>query len=264
MVEGNKQDMTNLGKSVCAIFFDLDETLLDDNRCMREAVARTCSTLAKRYPQIDLIQLEATYLNISNEWWTNSGSVPRASGSGSSSGRDIRREVWGKAIASCGLRHQKLAIEAADLYSKERRATYKSFPEAYDVLSNLRQKFNLGIISNGPISVQREKLQIAGLGHFFEVIVVSGELGIGKPEPGIFLKALELMRVAPKEALHVGDSLTSDILGAQNVGMYAIWINREKVDKPQDAPTPELEIGTLNELIPLLNPLESHEYTNSE
>ncbi len=264
MAGGNKQDMSNLRKSVRAIFFDLDETLLDDDQCMREAVARTCSTLTKRYPRIDPVQLEATYLKISNEWWTNSGSVPQASGSGSSSGRDIRIEVWGKAIASCGLQRQNLAIEAADLYSEERRATYKSFPEAYDVLSNLQQRFNLGIISNGPISVQREKLQIIGLDHFFEVIAVSGELGIGKPEPGIFLKALELMRVAPTEALYVGDSLTSDIRGAQNVGMYAIWINRAKVDKPRDAPTPELEIGTLNELISLLNPLESHEYTNSE
>jgi putative hydrolase of the HAD superfamily len=264
MVEENIQDMSNLWKSVRVIFFDLDETLLDDDQCMREAVVRTCITLSRRYPQIDPMQLEETYLNISNQWWTNSGSVPQASGSGSSSGRDIRIEVWGKAILSCGLQHQNLAIEAADLYSDERRATYKPFPEVHDVLSNIRQKYNLGIISNGPISVQREKLQIIGLVHFFDVIVVSGELGIGKPEPGIFLKALELMEVAPKEALYVGDSLTSDVLGAQNVGMYAIWVNRGKVNKPQDAPTPELEISTLNDLIPLLNPLESYEYTNSE
>lgn len=245
--------MSNLGKSVRTIFFDLDETLLDDDQCMREAVTRTCSTLSKRYPQIDLIQLEATYLNISNEWWTNSGSVPRASGSGSSSGRDIRIEVWGKAIASCGLQHENLAIEAADLYSKERRATYKSFPEAYDVLSNLRQKFNLGIISNGPISVQREKLQTIGLDHFFDVIVVSGEIGIGKPDPGIFLKALELMRVAANETLYVGDSLSSDIAGARNAGLYAIWLNRKKADKPPNEVNPDAEINTLCELLSILN-----------
>lgn len=245
--------MSSLWESMRAIFFDIDETLLDDDKCMREAVARTCVTLGKRYPQINPIQLEDTYLNISNQWWTNSSSVPRASESGSSSGRDIRIEVWGKALLSYGLQHQNLAIEVADLYSKERRATYKPFPEAYDILSILRRTFNLGIISNGPISTQREKLQIIGLGHFFDVIVVSGELGIGKPEPGIFLKALELMGVTPNEALYVGDSLTLDVLGAQNVGMYAIWINRGKVNKPKDAPTPELEISALSDLIPPLN-----------
>jgi putative hydrolase of the HAD superfamily len=256
--------MSKLREPVRVIFFDLDETLLDDDRCMREAVARTYSTLTKRHPQIDLVQLEPTYLKISYEWWINSGSVPRVSGSGSSSGRDIRIEVWGQSIASCGLQCQDFAIEAADLYSEERRATYKAFSEVYDVLSNLRQKFKLGIISNGPISVQREKLQIIGLNRFFEVVVVSGELGIGKPEPGIFLKALGLMKVAPTEAVYIGDSLTSDILGAQNVGMYTIWINRQKVDRPQDAPTPELEVSTLDDLISILSPLESHEYTNGE
>lgn len=253
MVELNIQDMSKLWKSVRAIFFDIDETLLDDDQCMREAVTRTCITLGKRYPQINPIQLEATYLNISSQWWTNSGNVPRASGSGSSNGREIRIEVWGKAILSCDLQHQNLAIEAADLYSKERRATYKPFPEAYDVLSNLQLKFNLGIISNGPISVQREKLQIIGLGHFFDVIVVSGELGIGKPEPGIFVKALELMRVAPNEALYVGDSLSSDIAGAKNAGIYAIWLNRKKVNRPPNEVTPDAEISTLRELLPILN-----------
>ena len=59
-------------------------------------------------------------------------------------------------------------------------------------------------------------------------------------------------QVAPEEALHVGDSLTSDVAGAKGVGMYAVWINRKKVARPQNAPSPDSEIDNLQDVVPLL------------
>ena len=249
--------MAEISGRVRAVFFDLDETLLDDDRCMREAVARTCATLAKRYPHIEPTQLEATYVRVAAEWWTSSGSVPRASSSGGSGGRDIRLEVWSKALMIYGLPIQHLAIEATDLYSQERRAGYCLFPDAKEVLHALHQRFILGVISNGPRDTQRQKLDVTGLGAYLDVVVISGELGVGKPDSGIFLEALESAQVTPGEALYVGDSLASDVAGAKGVGMYAAWLNRKKVARPQNTPSPDLEIGTLQDLIPLLASLES-------
>lgn len=249
--------MAEISERVRAIFFDLDETLIDDDRCMREAIARTCTTLGKLHPQLEPDRLEATYTEAANKWWTSSGSVPRASGSSSTSGRDIRVEVWGKALEAYGLSNPDIAVEAADIYAQERSDGYSLFPEVSDVLGTLRQKYVLGIISNGPADTQREKLHVTGLIPYLHTIVISGELGVGKPDSGIFLKALESVRVNPEEAIHVGDSLTADIAGARNVGMYAVWINRSRVARPLDAPGPDIEIYSLWDIIPLLTPPDS-------
>ena len=253
-IEQEKQSMAEISKCVRAVFFDLDETLLDDDRGMREAVARTCATLGKRYPQIKPSQLEATYLRVSEEWWTRSRSVPRSSGRDTSAGKDIRLEVWSKALATYGLPMRNLAIEAVDLYSQERRAGYRLFPDTRDVLGALHRRFILGVITNGPPDTQLEKLRITGIRAYLDVFVVSGELGMGKPDSGIFHKALEIAQTTPREALHVGDSLASDIAGAKSAGMYTVWVNRRKIAKPQDAPTPDVEIDTLRDLVPLLTP----------
>ncbi len=244
--------MGQISKRVRAVFFDLDETLADDDRAMREALARTCATLGKRYPQIEPGKLEAIYMRVGNQWWTDSGSVPRTSDTGSTDGRDIRIEVWSESLKAYGLIDKDLAIEAADLYSQERKAGYCLFPEAEEVLRTLRQRFTLGVITNGPADTQREKLHIVGIVPYLHTFVISGELGIGKPDSGIFLKALESAQVKPEEAVHVGDSLTSDIAGATNVGMYTVWINRNGVTRPQNAPGPDLEVDNLRELIPIL------------
>lgn len=246
--------MAEIRKRIRAIFFDLDETLLDDDRCMRQAVARTCATLGKRYPQIEPKRLETTYLHVSYELWSSYGSVPRTSSAGSSGGRDLRLEVWGEALTIYGLPARDLIIEAVDLYRQERIATYCLFPDVHEVLQALHPRYILGLISNGPRDTQREKVDATGLGAYLNILVVSGELGVGKPESGIFLKALESAQVIPAEAIYVGDSLTSDVAGAKNVGMYATWINRKKVAKPEDAPSPDLEINTLWDIIPLLAP----------
>ena len=244
--------MAEISKRVRAVFFDLDETLLDDDSGMREAVTRTCTTLGKRYPQIEPTQLQSIYLQVSEEWWTSSGNVPRASGSENSNGRDIRLEVWSKALEAYGLSTLHLASEAVDLYSQERRVSYCLFPDAHEVLDALYRRFALGVITNGPPDTQLEKLQVAGIAPYLHVFVVSGELGVGKPHSGIFLAALESAHVAPQDALHVGDSLTSDVAGAKSVGMYAVWVNRKRVARPQNALSPDLEIDSLRDIIPLL------------
>jgi len=250
--------MAEIRERVRVVFFDLDETLLDDDHCMRKAVARTCATLGKRYPQIKPKILESTYLRVSSELWTSYGSVPRTYSTGDSGGIDIRLEVWSQALTVYGLPNQDLAIEAVDLYSQERRAGYCLFPDVHEVLQALRQRYILGLISNGPVDTQREKVHVTGLGAYLHILMISGELGVGKPDSGIFLKALESAQVIPEEAIHIGDSLTSDVAGAKGVGMYAIWLNRKKVPKPKDAPSLDLEIHTLWDLVPLLSPLPFH------
>jgi 2-haloacid dehalogenase len=124
-------------------------------------------------------------------------------------------------------------------------------PDAGSVLQALHARTHLALITNGLTIVQRARLAHSGLDRFFEVVVISDEEGVSKPHPGIFQIAFERMGNPDKnEVLMVGDSLTSDIRGANTFGIDACWYNPE--GKP---PAPgiryEVEIRSLTELLAL-------------
>jgi putative hydrolase of the HAD superfamily len=100
-----------------------------------------------------------------------------------------------------------------------------------DTLSTLEtlrsQGYRLGIISNAAYSLDVETLiDKAGIRPFFDTILISADIGIRKPHPKIFQVSLERSRVSPARSVMVGDTLSADILGAKNAGMYAVWITR--------------------------------------
>jgi putative hydrolase of the HAD superfamily len=87
-------------------------------------------------------------------------------------------------------------------------------------------------------ALQREKIRGAKLAQYFDAILISGEVGIGKPDTRLFMLALEALETSPAEAVMVGDSLARDILGAQHAGLKGIWLNRSGSD-PTDQVTPD-------------------------
>jgi putative hydrolase of the HAD superfamily len=101
------------------------------------------------------------------------------------------------------------------------------FPDVDQVLNTLRGRgYQLGIITNGSRASQRAKIQAAKLDSYMDVILVSEEEGIKKPDPAIFLRAAEQLNVAPGACLFIGDHPDLDIMGAQAVGMQAVWVPR--------------------------------------
>jgi len=119
------------------------------------------------------------------------------------------------------------------------------YPDTVPTLEWLRgEGYKLGVITSGP-EYQRLKLRLAGLLDYFDVVVTREDVKAIKPEPKIFLYALEKLRVEPGEAAMVGDSLSQDVYGAKNVGMTAVWINR---DGDEGYNMADYEIRTLHEL----------------
>jgi putative hydrolase of the HAD superfamily len=104
-------------------------------------------------------------------------------------------------------------------------------------------------VTNGAPDLQREKLEGVGLVPYFTIITISGEVGIGKPDPRIFAHTLTRLDVPPTEAVMVGNDLTRDIRGARQAGIPGIWVNRTgtavvAADTPLDAQiTSLLELG---------------------
>jgi HAD superfamily hydrolase (TIGR01549 family) len=239
--------------TVQAIFFDLDDTLLDDDRCWRAAVSLTCTELASRYPSVDRARVESSYLENSARLWATFGSAPRAA-SGSSTARDLRLAVWQTVLDGCGVDAPGLAGDVVDAYERHRRQTYACFADARPVIQRLKQRLRLAVITNGPSEGQREKLDVTGLTPLFDLVVVSSDLGVGKPDAAIFRFALDELGLDPACVWHVGDSLVTDVGGARNAGLGSVWLNRHRLSRAEDAPSPDHEIATLTELIDLMGP----------
>ena len=143
-----------------------------------------------------------------------------------------RAEVWREALGACGLRDGALAEDLAERFVDERRRRQAAYPWSREVLAGLRERFRLGMITNGAPDLQRLKLAGTGLADWFEPLVVSGDLGIGKPEPEIFAQALERAGVSAEAALMVGDSWPRDVLGATAAGLRAVWVNARGIATP--------------------------------
>lgn len=103
-------------------------------------------------------------------------------------------------------------------------------PRMVETMHLLRTEYRLGVITNGPLRVQRQKFDAIGVNDCFELFVASGEVGYHKPAIEVFRYALDRMGVEPAEAAMVGDYPELDVLGAQRAGMTGIWFNPE--DKP--------------------------------
>jgi putative hydrolase of the HAD superfamily len=99
------------------------------------------------------------------------------------------------------------------------------------LLDTLATRYKLGLITNGPSEIQRAKIAQFDLARWFPVIVVSGEFGVAKPDPAIFLHAANALASDPADCVMIGDNPDADIRGAQAAGMRSVWIQRPALYK---------------------------------
>jgi HAD superfamily hydrolase (TIGR01662 family) len=123
-----------------------------------------------------------------------------------------------------------------------------------------RKGYRLGMISN--TSDDRNVQQLIdqhGLRSYFEIILTSAGCGIRKPDALIFQLALEHFKVTAEEAAMVGDTLDADILGANRMGIYSIWISplNEADEEGELNIQPQAVVSTLVQIPALLEALNS-------
>ena len=157
-----------------------------------------------------------------------------------------------------GVREAGLAARARGWYSQNRFHGLDLFVEARDVLDTVRampQVASIGLITNGPAEVQREKIGLLDLWPHIDFAVISGEVGVEKPDPAIFWRALEAGKAVPEDAIYIGDSPEHDMDGARNAGIPRIWMNRSGDPWPLATPPPEREARSLSDLLTILQSL---------
>jgi putative hydrolase of the HAD superfamily len=119
------------------------------------------------------------------------------------------------------------------------------YPEVPGVLARLRADgARLAVVSNWDVSLH-DVLERTGLRRLVDAVVISAELGVAKPDPAIFRTALERVGAEAEGALHVGDSLEEDIVGARAAGLQAVLVLRDGGAAPDGVRT----VSSLAELI---------------
>lgn len=119
---------------------------------------------------------------------------------------------------------------------------------AIDLLEHLKlSQIKIGFLTNGFAHIQHSKYRNLNLARYSDVLVISEEVGVSKPHPYIFQKALEIIGTEASATLMVGDSLESDGKGARNIGMGFCWYNPEDLSHSLGW-EPELIIKHLNKL----------------
>lgn len=260
-----------------AIFFDLDDTLFWDSRCVTEALEATCALAHERY-QIDARQLESTVRIQAKSIYESMDTYPFAlmigtgpmealwaryeEGEGFAELRaavpQYRFQTWRNSLQAFGIDDEPFAELLANTFPIERRKLSHVYPETYEVLDQLKmQTYKLLLLTNGSPDLQKEKLStVPKLLAYFDQILISGEFGVGKPDLSLFKYALDHFSLQPHEVIMVGDKLSTDIKGANLSGIPSVWINREQL--PTDpAVEPSYTITNLCELEGILKTLTS-------
>lgn len=237
---------------ISAVFFDLDNTLIDDDASARRAIAATCADVARLAPGLPERALGEAYYWISLEVWEQVDLARRGGGQQPMTGAEFRRECWRRALATVAVAEETVLDHAVSQYAIYRDAELAFFPETEEVLAALRGRLKTGVITNGTADTHRRKLERLGLEDRMDVCVVAGEVRLAKPDPAIFLHASGHLGLGAEECLMVGDNLVSDIGGAKAAGMGAVWLNRSCGPIPHEAPRPDLIIPDLRVLLEVL------------
>jgi putative hydrolase of the HAD superfamily len=241
------------------LLFDLDETLVVEEPAAVAAFRATAEHAATALPdaQLDAAALATGARARARELWHASPTHGYCRRIGISSWEGLwcryegelgeapalrdwaptyRREAWRRALHDQGVEDTELAEALGERFGAERRARHEAFEDARPVLEQLAAEgHRLAVISNGMVCLQREKLAGAGLTGHFELILVSAEVGAGKPDPAIFRCALERLGAPGEAAVMVGDSFHKDIAGAVGAGIGAVWLNRRGETHPDPA-----------------------------
>ena len=221
------------------VFFDLDDTLFDFKMAEKIAIKFTLSKFGID-PTDDTVAL---YSRINLSCWEK---LER--------GEYTREEVLNNRF--------KFLFEAlgVDAPFSEARKTYEErlgighyfLPGAEELLENIKGKYEMYITSNGIAKVQAGRIASSGIEKYFNEIFVSEKVGANKPSPIFFERVFERIDGFDKaEAIIIGDSLTSDILGGINAGIKTCWFNPKYKQNNMDFRA-DYEVDSLDKIPGLL------------
>ena len=224
------------------VFLDLDDTILDFKMAedvalrttLREFGVEPTDAIVKQYSEINELQWKLL----------EQGVLTRA---------EVKPRRFVLLFEALGV---PCDAEAARVFYEKRLGIGHYFLDgALEMLERLYGKYRLFIVSNGTTAVQKGRLASAAIEPFFEKIFLSEEIGCVKPEKLFFDRCFaEIAEFDPAQSIILGDSLTSDVQGGANAGIYTCWFNPSGKARTDEI-VPDYEVRTHTEFEVLLKTL---------
>jgi putative hydrolase of the HAD superfamily len=201
------------------IFFDLDHTLWDFS-------ANCAETLTDLYERHQLHRLDIPlpdfithYREINDKLWDDLHK-------GKVSIEEVRNDRFLHTFKRFGLEPHHIPEGLDEQFISLCPTKSNVFPHTHDTLDYLSEHYILHILTNGFRETQRTKLRSAGLEEYFEYVIHADESGYMKPDKRMFDYALQTTGTTVQQSIMIGDDLYADVLGAKNVGMDHVFVNR--------------------------------------
>ena len=221
------------------LLLDADNTLFDFNAGNRRAFSEVCRVC--RLPDSD--QLFHAYEKINDELW---GAFDR----GECSKDFLVVERFRRYLQRFGL--QADPVQCNDIHLESLKTNTALMPHALEVCRTLVQSHRLYIVTNAVAAVQRSRLAGSAIAPYITGAFISEEAGASKPSAAYFDYVFSRIDGITREnCLLVGDSLSSDIRGANNYGLPCCWYNPKEAARPEDLRI-DYEIRDLRQLYDLV------------
>ena len=225
-----------------AISFDGDDTLWTFEKSMRAAVSATLDELCR------LAGIASSPLSVDEAIVVRDQIAARLGPIGPGNMlNDIRLASWIEVASRAG--RADLGEALTEFYFRAKERFGAMLPDAEDVVTELRRKYTVGILTNGNSTPARYGSDLE-----LDFLIAAEQFGFGKPERRIFEITAEQAGCDLSELMHVGDSLDSDVAGASAAGAVSVWLNWDGEPGDGEIP-PDYEIRELAEVPPLVERL---------
>lgn len=219
--------------TISAVFFDLGGTL----QIMRRdrVISRILSDAG--YPAMPE-QVHDAYLGVEPSWLSAYGGMKMSGEETEEAYRQLDAMIFRVLFPDQTAQEadRVSALTRSQWPAVARTVPLELYPDAIPALERLsRDGYVLGLVSNAPPDTAKT-IESLGLSRYIPIIVVSGVVGVSKPNPEIFRIALREARVQPTQAVHVGDIYEADVLGARNAGIKGLLIDRDGSQPARDCP----------------------------
>jgi putative hydrolase of the HAD superfamily len=144
------------------------------------------------------------------------------------------------------------ADELARAYRERVNASLRPVAGVESMLATLRERYRLGLLTNGPVVAQRSKLRALGWTDAFDVALVTGELDAGKPDAAAFETLLGELGTTAAETVFVGDDVDADVAGAASAGIDAIQVTFSGGPDPDPAAVAHVDRAELATRLPAI------------
>jgi len=212
-----------------AVLLDLDDTILDDSGNVASSWQEACFAHRLEMGGLDPASVYEAIERTRDWFWADS----ERHRVGRLDLDAARREIVRMSLAEIGVDAPALAAKIAARYSAQRDSGVQPFADAIATVQWFRDSgCRLALLTNGSGHAQRDKVTRFGLAGLFDLILIEGELGFGKPDPRIYALALDEIGVAPAGAWMVGDNLEWDVAEPQRQGIFSIWVDVRGVGLP--------------------------------